>query len=404
MRIFIADDKPESLRTLKETVERRGWEVAATASTLEGFLKTVFHHEPDVILISIAFLALLSPEDEKQLNGVLPSAVLIAISDTNDSEELRWALRYGARDVVALSQSPGEIVSTIERYHKTASERKEYLIKQYGFAGSSPDLSSPAVVDAKACKTVVFGGAKGGVGTTLIASYVAGLIATHGGAKVIYIDMSGPVGTDVLFHLTTDRPRQIKDLAPVLDELGTGHIENLLAKHGSGFEVLRLWQTAADGSAIDSKYIKRIVEVSSEMCDVLVVDTGVPDLEYLNTVLKKRCSFYIVTNLNVSSLRSVSSLSASVAHMMPSVSELSLISNRFDGRVSLSRKDLNKIYLQQFASEVPEDVGTARLFEEKGKMLTDRSDLAIIREIADLAARVHPFEMPAPRRFRIPFR
>jgi pilus assembly protein CpaE len=403
LKIFIADDKPESLKLLKDAVERRGWEAVGTAATLDGFLKTVFHHEPDVILISIAFLALLSPEDEKQLGGVLPSAVIIAVSDNNDHEELKWALRYGARDLIALSQSVSEILATIERYHRAAEDRKEYLVKQHGFLKGGTELPALEPVETKICKTVVFAGSKGGVGTTFIASHVAGLLAAHSNAKVIYADMSGPIATDVTLHMTAEKPRQIKDLTPVLDELGTQHIENILARHASGFEVVRLWQSAAFEEAVNVKHIARVIELVAEMCDVLVIDCGIPDLTYLKQALRHRCSFYIVTTLNISSLRSAVSLSTSIAHSIQTVSELSLISNRYDGKVSLSSKDLNKIYLQQVISEIPEDLGTARLFEEKGKMLTDRPDLAVIRGMADIAARIYPFEMPEPKRFRIPF-
>src|SRR5205823_3851900 len=82
-------------------------------------------------------------------------------------------------------------------------------------------------------------GARGGAGTTFVATHLAASFA-RGGTDVVLVDLD-PLFGDVTAAIGVppdSAPKTVADLAPVADELGAPHLEEALWRHPAGFRAL----------------------------------------------------------------------------------------------------------------------------------------------------------------------
>ncbi len=82
-------------------------------------------------------------------------------------------------------------------------------------------------------------GTRGGVGATFVASHLAAAYADQG-YRVALVDLeNGFAGMTLALGVRRDdRPRTVRDLVPVADELSPDHLEDALYRHHRGFAVL----------------------------------------------------------------------------------------------------------------------------------------------------------------------
>jgi Flp pilus assembly CpaE family ATPase len=88
-------------------------------------------------------------------------------------------------------------------------------------------------------RVVAVYGARGGAGTTFIASHLAAIAADRG-SKAVLVDLDTGF-SDVTAALGIVQGRQVRtiaDLVPVMDELSPDHLEDALYRHPRGFDVL----------------------------------------------------------------------------------------------------------------------------------------------------------------------
>jgi len=112
-------------------------------------------------------------------------------------------------------------------------ERKELAIFLSGTKASRVEGSS-----GRGRVIAVFG-ARGGAGTTFVATHLAAALADCGRRSVLVdLDASFADVTVALGVGANERVRTVADLLPVVDELEPGHLDDALFKHPRGFSVL----------------------------------------------------------------------------------------------------------------------------------------------------------------------
>ena len=142
----------------------------------------------------------------------LPSLMIVAEEMT--VPVLRDAIDVGAQGVFAWPEERDELSDEIATFRRRSSE-----------------------VQAARGRVIAVYGARGGSGTTFVASQLAASFADRGqGCVLVDLDASF---ADVTIALGIGRPvRTIADLVPVAGELGPDHIEDALHRHPRGFSVL----------------------------------------------------------------------------------------------------------------------------------------------------------------------
>jgi pilus assembly protein CpaE len=132
------------------------------------------------------------------------------------------------------------------------------------------------MTEAKRAKTVAFTSARGGTGTTTVATNVAVALAHYSRAKTALLDLNvGRTITDQLLDLGTDGA-SVVDLLPVLGELaGEAPDESVLGQaevsHATGLKVL-VASRSADPVEVPEEAVVQLVAGLGARNDILVLD------------------------------------------------------------------------------------------------------------------------------------
>jgi Flp pilus assembly CpaE family ATPase len=144
--------------------------------------------------------------------GSAPNLMIVAEEMT--VPVLREAIDAGAEGVFAWPEERDELAEELARVRGTSNET---------LADRGP--------------VIAVYGARGGSGTTFVASHLAAAFADRG-ERCALVDLDASFA-DLTIALGIDRQvRTVADLVPVTDELGPDHVEDALYRHPRGFSVL----------------------------------------------------------------------------------------------------------------------------------------------------------------------
>lgn len=126
-------------------------------------------------------------------------------------------------------------------------------------------------------KTIAFVGARGGTGTTTVASNVAVALAHYSRGKTALLDLNvGRTIADQLLDLPADSGGTLTDLLPVLSELGGAIpdaevLDQAVVSHATGLRVL-IASRGVDPVAVPEEAVQQLMGGLGARADVVVID------------------------------------------------------------------------------------------------------------------------------------
>jgi pilus assembly protein CpaE len=236
---------------------------------------------PDVVFLDLAR----EPEPffafANQLRRARPTIKLIACSAAVPPQPsmLLEAMRSGVQDFL------GKPVQT--------ESLKDLLVR------ISQDLNTKEFPSQD--KLIVVMGAKGGVGTTTVAVNLGVQLATFARKRTVLLDFARPLGN---VHLLLDlHPKfGIRDAVESLDRLDSHFLAGLLTRHKTKLEVLGGTTQPEEWQAIDVNVLDRVVNVTQNAFDVVLLDMGSQFSMEWATILRMARMILIVAEANVPSL------------------------------------------------------------------------------------------------------
>src|SRR6202008_2086584 len=122
-------------------------------------------------------------------------------------------------------------------------------------------------------KLIVVMGAKGGVGATTVAVNLGVQLATFARKRTVLLDFARPLGN---VHLLLDlHPKfGIRDAVEGLDRLDSHFLAGLLTKHKTKLEVMAGTSQPEEWEKIDVRQLDRVVNVTQNAFDVVLLDMG----------------------------------------------------------------------------------------------------------------------------------
>jgi Flp pilus assembly CpaE family ATPase len=210
-------------------------------------------------------------------NGV---STVMVYSEKDDPELMLRCMRSGVREFLTLPLTQSTMAEALVR----ASARR------------------PAKTQKKTgSKLLIFFGAKGGSGVTMIASNFAVALAQDTEHSTLFIDFDLPLG-DAALNLGLEAEYSTISALQESHRLDSAFLSKLLVKHSSGLSVL-----AAPGKfpqyAASNEAIEKLLSVARQDFDNVVVDVG-SRLDMTSTPLFKDAStIYLVTQAGIPELR-----------------------------------------------------------------------------------------------------
>ncbi len=332
-RVLLACDEPMLAEEVMSFLDRTGRaKVVAAAADRQQLAEAVRQVSPDVIVAT------------PSLAGHVDASVApILVMDRSETVGgLRTALRTGA---VGFTVWPDD---------------------RDGLAGLVASSASEAPVASAAgpTKVITVVGARGGAGATFLATHLADACARLG-SRTILIDVD-PVFGEVGFALGAHRDpeaRTARELVPMMDELTSAHLEEVLWPHPRGFRVL------LGGEGLLPSHHPGLLAAAGGVADALIVHVPRSDLLGSVGLLAASDRLLCVLLLDVMSFQCAKRLLDGLeAQPAP---QADLVLNRAS-RAELVPGDVVRVFGRAPLAIVPEDRAVASA-QDRGRLLSPRS-------------------------------
>jgi pilus assembly protein CpaE len=361
--------KPLSIALISPNMERRaaaalaltrcsGGEVSEFSSYPPGLddVPGMLEQKFDVVIIELDT----DPEYALELVESIGSdglATVMVYSASADPELLVRCMRAGAREFLTLPLAPEVMAEALVR----AAARRPVIQSTKKAAG----------------KLLVFMGAKGGAGTTMLACNFAVGLAKEADQRTLLIDLDVPLG-DAALNLGIVPEFSTIDALDAAERLDGRFLTQLLVKHSSGLMVL-----AAPGRFVQYKAsedaINRLLQVARQEFDNVVVDLG-SKLDLMGTAAyKDATALYLVTQASIPELRNSNRLISQF--FSGGGPKLEIVINRFESRaLGVAEEHITKALTRPPQWKIPNDYASVRNMQINATPLV-LSDSAIARQI-----------------------
>lgn len=277
---------------------------------------------PDVLVIDVDL------DDAEQLarlqevvrNGAghLP---VIATSATASVNGVRGLMRFQIADYLPQPLVPADVVSVLE----AAITR----------CRAAAAVEAAAAQDARGPTSRVFSFIKavGGVGSTTLAIQTAFELAKRGKGlskkRVCLVDLDMQFGTAAIY-LDLEPNLKIPELAESPERLDGALLESMMSHHSEGVDLLASPNELSNWHSINTEIITRLLEVTCQEYDYVVIDVPRHWEEWTADVLAGSDVVLVVTLLSVAGIRQARQLLDVTKEFDIPDAVLSVLLNRFD--------------------------------------------------------------------------
>lgn len=289
------------------------------------------------------------------------SATVMVCSAQTDPELMLRCMRAGAREYLTLPFASGALAEALVR----ASVRRPSAHPQKKAGG----------------RLLVFFGAKGGSGVTMLASNYAVMLARESSQSTLLIDLDLPLG-DAALALGVDGPYSTVDALQNANRLDANFLSKLLRKYSPNLSVLAAPGkfTKFDSSA---EAIDRLIAVARSSFDNVVIDTGSRLDLFGTSVYEEASTVYLVLQIGIPELRNSNRL---VTEFFPGQqSRLEIVLNRFEpSLLGVDEEHIAKALTRPAQWKIPNDRGVAYTSQTTASPLA-LTDQPISRAICQMA-------------------
>jgi len=278
-----------------------------------------------------------------------PALTVMAYSSKGAPDLLVRCMRAGAREFLTDPLSSATLTDALIR----ASARRLETDRRKKVSG----------------KMLVFVGAKGGTGVTTLASNFAIALQKESGREVALVDLDIQLGGVSLVL-------GIKPKFTILDALRNGNrldsdfVTSLLTEHSSGVLVLAASDQYNSPMSMEDSSLGKLIYILRDQFPYVVVDGGSSLGKGRDLLLELADSIYLVTQVDVPSLRNANRLIAYMDVMGNSQRRVEVVLNRFDPRrTEIDDERIAKALSRPFQWKVPNDFTGVRRSENTGEPL-----------------------------------
>jgi pilus assembly protein CpaE len=289
-RVLIAAPDLQLATDLAEAAAAAGAHTVGTVTSEADLREQLRTLDPDVVLLRDDLIGAPIWPLVRETALAHPYVAIVLASPVGSAEVLGLAMEAGARAVVELPVQVEDVAGKIMSAGGWAQTMRRVI-------GGERESSAAAGL------LVVLAGAKGGVGTTTIATHLAlASAADDPTRRVCLVDLDVTKG-DVPLYLDAQHRRTILDLAPVAHDLTPRAIADALYQHPSGLSLLLAPDQGEYAERLTGVQVATILAGLRQRHDVVVVDAGAVVSEASAAAVELADEVYVVTTPDVPALR-----------------------------------------------------------------------------------------------------
>jgi pilus assembly protein CpaE len=292
----------------------------AEATDMKTGYELVRGRKPSLVFVNLLPSADQAMKTVDKITLNTPQTSLLVTSSETDPEVIIKAMRAGAREFIKQPLDRAELLEALK-----SIRRKN---------------SSPTGKKTEGKILTVFG-AKGGVGTTTIATNLAVNLAQNIGKRVVVVDLNLQLGNAALF-LNVDSNYSLVDMASNMEDLDHLSLLDALPKHTSGVYLLKGPHRPEEAELIKGSHLEHILIFLKTVFDYIVIDTNNILDEFTIRALDESDSIFVVFTDDLPAIYNTKQCLETFMKMGYGQEKLFLTMNRDGSKKGISLKELEK--------------------------------------------------------------
>jgi pilus assembly protein CpaE len=374
-RIAIVDPSDVSREALRNVL--LGMEsiwLEAECARYEFFLEVISQSIPDVAVVSLDSDQGKALQLIAEMTAELPDVPILAISARGDGQAILQALRNGAKEFLTVPVVLEDLLKALARLQRG---------RPNGEKGNGAE--SPAKMESVVIAVL---GSRGGVGCTSIAVNLGATLAQDPAHNAALIDLDLALGdADVALELTADYT--LADVALNIERLDLQFLRRSLSKHASGLSLLPHPVQMEDAALIREDHLQRVIGLLRASYTHLVLDLSKSFSPTDVTALRMADLILLVAQLDLSSLRNVVRMLATLGNEDSLASKVQIVFNRVGSDTDISLKKAEETIGKPVYWQIPNEPKPLMESRNMGvPLLTLAPKCKVQQSIAALAERV----------------
>lgn len=349
--------------------ESEAVEVVASVTSTRELQSMTERERADVVLLHEDIGPAPALQTTSEMLAASPWLGVVLLVAENRAEVLSSAMEAGARSTVALPLSVESVRGAVE-----------------SAAAWSRSLRSHIEGDGQAAgrrgRVIAFAGAKGGVGTTVLASLTA-LESVQPTRSVCLVDLDLR-GGDVAFYADVNVRRSIVDLAEVGQELTGRSVREVVFDHPAGLSLLICPEEVELAEDVSGTAVRQIMAQLRLQFDIVVIDCGCRLDDATAMALELADEALLVTAPDVVSLRTARRAVKLWERLnIRRGDQIVLVLNRASRRYEVQPELVRRIVPAELIASVPDAFAELEPSVNAGTLLTARP-ATVRRAVRDL--------------------
>ena len=337
LRVLIVEDSPMTARLLRELVDaQQDMVVVQVAETGQEAIRRATELRPDVILMDIHLPDIDGVHATWLIASKTPDSSVIMVTSEERTEYVQRAMIAGAQGyVVKPIRDPQELPNTIRTVRQRDLERRVLLTHP------GPGAAITPVAPPRLGRRVAIFSAKGGVGKTTIAVNLALTLRASTQKRVVLVDADLRFGTA---NILLDVPfaRSVVDLLPHIDQLDSQLVDQVVAKHASGLQLLMRPERPELAETITAHHIEQVLTTLPRLFDYVVIDCELSYDEKLLAVLDRADYILLVVAPEVGTIHNTKHFLKLAETLGYPRSKLAFVINRTNPNVGFTTGDVER--------------------------------------------------------------
>lgn len=222
------------------------------------------------------------------LHQIFPGKIAtMAISSSSDPERMLKAMRAGCVEFLPRNFDLIQYSETITR-----------MLARFDAISSESPKNQGSVIS--------FFGAKGGVGTTTLAVYLATFLVRQHRKKTLLIDHHHQLGHVCLYLGVKENPYYFEELMKNVDRLDVELLAGFLTRHPSGLDLLPSPDTCAAPYSGSAQEMEAVLEFLRSQYEYILLDSSLEYHDVNSAIVACSDEMYLVSTPDVAALRDLS--------------------------------------------------------------------------------------------------
>jgi pilus assembly protein CpaE len=293
---------------------------------------------------------------------------IVAVGTHLDAGILLRAMRNGCTEFLTKPLDPIELANSLSRFHSVMA------IDPQAHSGIG--------------RVIAFFGAKGGVGTTVLAVHLATHLVRQHGKKTLLIDHKQQLGHIALYLGLKETKYHFDELLRNADHLDTELLNGFVIRHRSGLDIIASPELVKGPHEPKSDQLVSVMDFLRREYDYVLIDSSVAVQDSKSSVIDQADEVYIVSTPDVAALRDLARMVENLSLTESAISKLNVVVNRSTSADSITPEEVEKAVRFPVTISIPNNYSELQHAINEGEPISPQRRSEFNQALSRWASRV----------------